>query len=166
MTARSILVLVSIISTGLMGGLFFGWMVTVIPGLRVIDDTTYIATMQSINVKIVNPAFVIPFILTPALLAIAGLFEYRIGHQRRAGLLWASALTYVVGVLAVTAGGNIPLNNALDAFDLESASPSLALNERSGYEGPWNRWHLARTIAASVSFGIAAASAVVTETGE
>ena len=166
MNARAILLLVSIVSTGMMAGLFFGWMVSVIPGLRVVDDGAYVATMQSINVKIVNPAFVIPFVVTPVLLAIAGLLEYRAGRQQRAGQLWASALTYVVGVLAVTAAGNIPLNNALDAFDPGSASPSQILNERTSYEGPWNKWHLARTIAASVAFGLAAASAIITETGE
>jgi hypothetical protein len=61
-------------------------MVSVIPGLKGVGDSTYISTMQSINVRIVNPAFIIPFMLTPALLAGAGILEFRAGNERRGWL--------------------------------------------------------------------------------
>ncbi len=79
------------------------------------SDTEYVSTMQSINRAIINPAFVIPFIATPAILGGAALLEFRAGNSRRAWCLIAAAATYTVGVIGVTAGGNIPLNNALDA---------------------------------------------------
>jgi len=158
-----ILFTVSILSVGLIGGLLFGWMVSVIPGLQGVGDSTYISTMQSINVRIVNPAFIIPFILTPVLLASAGILEFRAGNERRAWLLGASAVTYLLGVLAVTIGGNIPLNDALDAFDLDAASVTQAAEQRSRYEGPWNRWHTARTLASGLAFTFATTSAIVSE---
>ncbi len=166
MTIRALLTGSGIVMVGLMAGLFFGWMVSVIPGLSSISDHSYIVTMQSINVAIVNPAFVIPFMLTPAVLALAGLLEYRAGNHRRGWLLGVAAVTYVVGVLGVTVGGNIPLNNSLDAFDLQAASATEIATQRAGYEGPWNRWHLVRTIANAVAFALAAAAALATTEAE
>lgn len=162
MTARALLTGTAIVMVGLMAGLFFGWMVSVIPGLSKISDHDYIATMQSINVAIVNPAFVIPFMLTPVFLGGAAALEYRAGNQRRAWLLGVAAATYVVGVLGVTVGGNIPLNNTLDAFDLNAATVGEVATQRSNYEDPWNRWHLGRTIANAVSFAVAVAAALST----
>ncbi len=90
------------------------------------------------------------------------MLEYRAGNQRRAWLLGVAAATYVAGVLGVTAGGNIPLNNTLDAFDLNTTTTSEATTQRTSYKGPWNRWHLARTIASGVSFALAVAGALTT----
>lgn len=153
----------SILSAGLIGGLLFGWTVSVIPGLKGVGDRTYVSTMQSINVRIVNPAFIIPFMLTPVLLAGAAALEFRAGNPRRGWLLVAAATTYLLGVLAVTIGGNIPLNNALDSFDLDAATRSQTAERRSSYEGPWNRWHMVRTLASCVAFALATSSAIVSE---
>ena len=158
-----ILLVTSILSAGMIGGLLFGWMASVIPGLKGVGDSTYISMMQSINVRIVNPAFVIPFVLTPVLLAGAGVLEFRAGNERRAWLLGTAALTYLLGVLAATIGGNIPLNDALDAFDLDGASETQAAERRLSYEGPWNRWHTARTLASGLTFALATSSAIVSE---
>jgi uncharacterized membrane protein len=158
-----ILLTISILSAGLIGGLLFGWMVSVIPGLKGVGDSTYISTMQSINVRIVNPAFVIPFMLTPALLAGAGVLEFRAGNGRRGWLLGTAAVTYFIGVLAVTIGGNIPLNDALDEFDLGAASVTQTAERRSSYERPWNRWHMVRTLASGVAFALATSSAIASE---
>lgn len=158
MTGRDLLILTSIVSTGLMAGLFFGWAASVIPGTRLVDDRSYVSTMTSINVAIINPAFLVPFLATPAVLGLAAIAEFRAGNDRRATLLAGAAATYVVGVLAVTGGGNVPLNNALDAFPFDSATAEELAERRSAYEGPWNRWHTIRTAAAVASFAIASAA--------
>ncbi len=163
MTARTVLLVGSILFVGSMAGLLFGWMVSVIPGLVKVDDSTYVSTMQSINVEIINPAFVIPFMATPFVLLAAGIVQLRAGEQRRGWLLIGSAMTYAVGVLVVTIGGNVPLNDQLHAFELDRAAPSELAAQRSDYEGPWNRWHLLRTTAAAIAFALATTAAVVTE---
>jgi uncharacterized membrane protein len=43
--------------------------------------------------------------------------------------------------------GNVPLNNALDGFHLQSASPEMMQQQRQLFEKPWNRLHSIRTIA-------------------
>ena len=59
-----------------------------------------------------------PFMGIPVLLAGAAIVQFRAGDSRRGWLLAAATATYVVGVLGVTIGGNVPLNDALEAFDL------------------------------------------------
>ena len=108
----------SIIATGLMSGLWYGWTVSVIPGTRRVADVNYVDTMQHINKAIINPAFIIPFMGIPFVLGVAAILQFRAGDSRRGWLLASANGTYVVGVLGVTIGGNVPLNDALD--DIQS----------------------------------------------
>jgi len=163
MSARTVVLLVAIVATGLIAGLFFGWLVSVIPGTRRIDDSSYIATMQSINRAIVNPGFVVPFLVSPILLIIAGVLEFRFGNQRRATFLWTAAAVYLIGVIGVTFVGNVPLNNSLDALQLGAAADKDLQAQRSAYEIGWNRWHGLRTAASVLSFVLAVVPAAVIE---
>ena len=151
----------SIIATGLMSGLWYGWTVSVIPGTRRVADANYIDTMQHINRAIINPGFIVPFVGIPVLVVVAAVSQFRAGDARRGWLLVGSAAAYLAGVLGVTAGRNVPLNDSLDAFDLEAADPDAVLIRRETYEAPWNRWHDARTGANLVSFVLASTAALV-----
>ncbi len=160
MSAEALLTAAAIVSTGLMAGLFYGWSVSVIPGTRRVGDTTYIETMQRINRAIVNPAFVIPFMGTPLILLAAAYAQRQAGNDRAALWLAVAAGVYVVGMLGVTFRGNIPLNNALDAFDLADADERSAHERRRTYEQGWNRWHSVRTVAVTVSLASATVAVV------
>ena len=86
-----------------------------------VGDHTYVETMQDINRAIINPAFIVPFMGVPLALGAASVLHFRTGDTRRGWLLASATGTYLVGVLGVTIRGNIPLNDALDAFDLPAA---------------------------------------------
>lgn len=163
MTARALLTLAAIVSSGLMGGLFFAWTVSVIPGTARTADTVYVSTMQHINRAIVNPGFVVPFIGVPVVLAAAGYLQWRVGEVGKARLLIGAAVLYLVGVLGVTGGGNVPLNNTLESFSLDGATAEAVARHRQDYEGPWNRWHYLRTVASVAAFAMATAAALVGE---
>lgn len=150
-----------IVTTGLMSGLLYGWSVSVIPGTKRVPATNYVDTMQHINRAIINPAFVIPFMGIPLVLGGAAVMQFRAGDHRRGWLLAGATATYVVGVLGVTIGGNVPLNDALDAFDLRGSTSDAVEQRRTTYERPWNRWHHLRTIAGVGSFALAATAALV-----
>lgn len=153
MTATTTIVAVA--STALMAGLWFAWAVSVIPGTRLVPDRTYVTTMQTINRAIINPGFILPFLATPVLLAVAGWAQWRSGDTRRGALLLAAGGTYAVGVLGVTMGGNVPLNDALDRVPLAQATDTELHQARTTYERPWNRWHGARTVANLAALTIA-----------
>ncbi len=156
----------SIVATGLMAGLWYAWTVSVIPGTRRVPDTTYIVTMQNINKAIINPAFIIPFMGIPLLLAGAAIVQFRAGDSRRGWLLASATATYIVGVLGVTIGGNVPLNDALEAFDLADSNEQAIADRRRSYETPWNRWHYLRTAANIGSFTLVSAAGIVATTGD
>ena len=161
MNANDLLLGTSVIGTGLVAGLLYGWAVSVIPGTTRVGDRTYVETMQDINRAIINPAFIIPFIGVPLALGAASVLHLRTGDARRGWLLASGTGTYLIGVLGVTVRGNIPLNDALDAFDLPDAADDALSDRRHTYERPWNRFHRLRTTAGVVSFGLAAAAATV-----
>ncbi len=73
--------------------------------------------------------------------------------------LVTAAVLYVGGLIGVTAGANIPLNNALAAFEISTADSAAIGEQRSAYEGPWNRWHAVRTVAVVLAFGCATIAA-------
>ena len=152
---------ISIVVTGLMSGLWYGWTVSVIPGTRRVSDANYIDTMQRINRAIINPGFIGPFLGIPIVIVVAAVLQFRSGDARRGWLLVSAAVTYVVGVLGVTAGGNVPLNNALDAFDLDDSDADAVRTRRMTYEARWNRWHYVRTGANAVALVLASAAALV-----
>ncbi len=126
--------------TGLVAGLFLAFSVAVMPGLRATDDAVFLATMQRINVAIVNPLFLVLFLGSPVLLAAATF----VGP--RDVFLVLALLVHLAG-LAVTPVVNIPLNNALAV----ASDPGPA---RAAFEVPWNRAHTLRTVLMAASFAL------------
>lgn len=161
MTTEHVALVAGLVSTALASGTFYGWRVSVIPGTRQVDDHTYIHTMQHINLRIINPGFLVPFLVTPLLLGVAAVLSYRSGNTGRSVTLGVAAVLYVAGVLGVTAGRNVPLNNSLAALDVDASSATELASARRAYEQPWNRWHAVRTAAGVVAFAIAAAAPLV-----
>ncbi len=151
----------SIVATGLMSGLWYGWTVSVIPGTRRVTDLQYVDTMQHINRAIINPGFIIPFMGIPLLIGAAAYTQFRAGDSRRGWILIGAAGTYVVGVLGVTIGGNVPLNDALDTFELATSTDSSIASRRSSYETPWNRWHYLRTVGNLAAFALTTVASIV-----
>lgn len=163
MTGQTIVLLISILSTGLTAGLLFGWLVSVIPGTRKVTDRVYVETMQEVNASIINPAFLAVYLLSPVFLIVAAIWQLQAGNPRRAVSLGVAAFAYVVGVLGVTLGGNVPLNNGLDAFDLAGAADAEVSAQRRHYETRWNNWHLVRTVASTAAFALAAVAPTIAE---
>ena len=158
---NTVLLGVSMIATGLMSGLWYGWVVSVIPGTRRVSDATYVDIMQRINRAILNPAFLVAFMGIPVLLVVAAILQFRAGDARRGWLVGSAAVVYAIGVFGVTASRNVPLNDDLDAFDLEAADPSAVQVRRQTYEDPWNRWHYVRTVANLAAFVLVSTAALV-----
>src|SRR5690606_1582039 len=110
----TVLVVVSILTTGLTAGLLYGFAHAVMPGLARVDDRTFIGTFQAVDRAILNPWFLVPFLGAPAATALSALLHLLAG--RTAPLLWtAGALVLNLAVLVITGVVNVPLNNALQA---------------------------------------------------
>lgn len=137
--------LVTALGCGLSAGAFFAFSTFIMPALDRLPATGAIETMQSINRTVVTPLFMLA--LFGSALACVGLaiWAARSLDQRSARLVLAAAALYVVGTIFVTIGGNIPLNDTLDAVNAHGAS---AAGDWSDFSGPWTLLNHVRTVAA------------------
>ena len=149
---KSILLITTLILTGLSSGFFFAWEVTVIPGTKRVSDDAYLETMQSINRAILNPAFFVIFFGTLISLVASSYLHFRTAIDLTFGLLLAATLVYLLGSIGITIFGNVPLNEALDVVHLQELSKEALHDLRMSYETPWNRWHTLRTIFSVLAF--------------
>lgn len=148
---KSILLLGSVIFTGLSAGLFFAWSLSVIPGTLKISDSSYLEVMQSINRAILNPAFFLIFFGSVVMLSVGSIYLFH-GSKPVFWLMLAASATYLVGTLAVTGLGNVPLNDQLEALKLSELNPTKMQEFREYYETNWNRLHRIRTLSAIAAF--------------
>ncbi len=143
---RTLLAL-SVVTTGLMAGLFAAFSYAVMPGLRRTDDTTFVASMNGINEAILNPIFGVIFAGALLLLG-ASVVALRADVVVRPWIV--AALVLYALTLAVTVGFNVPLNDGL-----KSGSASAA-DLREAFENRWVAWNAVRAALSTVSFTAAA----------
>jgi len=151
--------------SALMGGLFFTWSNAVVTGLAKIPDHGYISAMQSINRAILNPLFLLIFMGTNLLLPLAAWFQYRAGEQPGWWLMALAALIYIIGVFGITIGGNIPLNQMLDKFALNSSPAQEMKDLRTVFENRWNNLNLVRAWTSVISLALVLLSLLSRTTG-
>jgi uncharacterized membrane protein len=139
-----ILTLLSALGCGLIAGAFFAFSSFVMGALGRLPPSQGIAAMQTINVVVINPLFMLVFLGTAAaclLLAISSLFMW----QTHGGVyLLVGSLLYLVGTILVTMVFNVPLNDALAAVDPASAEGASLWTR---YLTNWTLWNHVRTLA-------------------
>ncbi len=153
-----LLLFTTVLFSGLVAGLLYAYSCSVNIGLKLLPDAAYLKAMQSINAAIQNPWFFISFI---GLLLLYPVSCWRLFVQPTVGsayLMLAATVVYFLLVFGTTIFGNVPLNDQLAKFDISSASTDALATMRNAFEKPWNNYHLVRTIAAIVSFGLAIVS--------
>jgi uncharacterized membrane protein len=142
----------SVLFTGLVAGLFYGYQCSVNKGLGNLTGTEYLKGFQSINRAIQNPVFFLSFIGSIIFLAVAAILSYRSGQIHTFYFLLAAFIIHLLGVFGITLFGNVPLNERLDAFDIANASEAAITEMRDSFETPWNRLHRIRTAFSIVAF--------------
>ena len=145
-SVSNIILFLAALSTALMAGLFYSYSCSVNPGLGKLGDKEYLMAMQSINRAILNPAFFSAFLGALILLPLAAYLNYNI-QSARFWLLCIAAVIYTIGLFGVTMFGNVPLNEVLDKFSINTSSIEEIHAMRKLFEGPWNNYHFIRTLA-------------------
>jgi uncharacterized membrane protein len=142
--STNLLVGVAVITTGLLAGVYYGWAVSVMPGMRQSSDPTAVEALWQMNRAIQNPMFFLSFAGAP-IVSLWLLLRARRSVSGEA-LRWIAAgfALNALGLL-ITAAFNIPLNNALDkAFT--PAHPGNLAATRHHFENPWIAWNIVRTL--------------------
>lgn len=146
-----LVLLLAALTTALMAGLFYAWSISVMPGIARLPDSGFLSAMQEMNRAILNPLFLLCFLGAAALLPAAAFLHYGQPLTVRFWLLLAASVLYLIGVIGVTMGGNVPLNNALDICNIQTASAKELAGMRSSFEGAWNRLNTIRTLCVTLS---------------
>jgi uncharacterized membrane protein len=145
---------------GLIAGAFFAFSTFVMKALGKLPAAQGIAAMQSINVVVLNPWFLIPFVGTAAgsaALAVAALLRW---GDPRAPCWLAGSLLYTFGTFVETGVVHVPRNDALAKV---APSRPEAAAAWAAYLSTWTAWNHVRTVAA---LGAAAAFTLALRFGQ
>ena len=132
----------------LVSGLLFGFAVVVMPGVAKLSDRDFLLAFKHMDGIIQNnqPLFILVWvgsILSVLLSAILGTMDL---SGQEAVLLWIGCGWYLLGVQLPTIVFNIPLNNTIQALEIDKLNESELTNSRVNFEAKWNRWNDIRTI--------------------
>jgi uncharacterized membrane protein len=145
------LTIASALGCGLIAGAFFAFSSFVMKALAHLPPSQGIAAMQSINVKVINPWFLTPFLGTAAACLVLAVSSLRHWQRPHAVFLLAGSLAYFLGTFVVTMLFNVPRNNALAVADPKSTE---AARLWANYLTTWTAWNHVRTVAALAAAGL------------
>ncbi|MFL6079199.1 MAG: DUF1772 domain-containing protein [Ornithinibacter sp.] len=145
-------VLAATVTSGLLAGVYVLYAHTVMPGLRALDDRTFVAGFQSLDRAIVNPWFMASgFLGAPVLTAVA---LARTWGEPAAPWVAAALVLHLVGMV-VTARVHLPRNDAVKSAGEPGtlADDDLAAVRSAFDEDGWARWNLLRAVTAVAATG-------------
>lgn len=148
-----VIVVVAALLCGLVAGLLFAFAVVAMPGIEPLSDRAFLRAFQGMDRVIQNnqPLFMLAWVgSVVALLAsiVIGLVQ---GVGSEVWLVVAATAVYLVGVQLPTVAINIPLNNRLQAVDIDGLNDEDAARERQAFEPRWNQWNRIRAILAVIA---------------
>jgi uncharacterized membrane protein len=133
-------------------GFLFAFGTVVMPGIKKLEDGTFIQTFQVIDGVIQKGQPVFGFVWVGSVLSLvaaAVMGMWKLGGLDRP-LMIAAALVYLLGVQVPTITINIPLNNQLQRLDVSTLNEAARKRAREDFETRWNRWNVFRAVCASV----------------
>ena len=142
-------ILVIVLMTGLMAGVYFVFSVVIMRSLARLPDNEGANAMNSINDVIVKTSF-LPLFFVSTIAHLALLIWSLINEGFGSAYFWAS-LVYVMGMFGVTLVGNVPLNNQLKASAIDQTQ--LAENWLI-YTKKWTRLNHVRTLCCTCSLAL------------
>ena len=147
--------LFSLLGCGLIAGVFFAFSTFVMAALAQQPPAQGIATMQSINITVINPWFMTVFLGTGVSCLFLGVSSVLKWHQPGASFLLVGSLLYLIGTIGVTMAFHVPLNVALAIVTPDSPEGA---NLWVKYLTNWTFWNHVRTIASLAASALLAVS--------
>ena len=113
------------VGNGLLAGVYFAFSCGVVPGLRRVDDLSYVTVFRAINRSIVNGLFILVFLGAPIATVAATALHLNATHRE--------ALAYLVAglVLSVLLRGDGPRQRAAEQPARHSSNRRRAAAEGS-----------------------------------
>ena len=152
MSVLELSLLFAILLCSLVAGLVYTFAVVVMPGIQKLNDHDFLTAFKVMDGVIQNndPKFVLVWlgsVLSILIFGTAAAFELQ-GVELTLALV--ATVLYLLGVQAPTVSINVPLNNELQALDLDQLSLEQLNQFRQRFEHTWLKWNSRRTIVSIV----------------
>lgn len=147
-----VVTIAALLCSALVAGFLFAFAVVAMPGLSALGDRAYLDAFRALDrvVQDRQPLFLAVWAGSALLPAVAAVTRLLSDDGPVLGLLIAAAVLALVGVQLPTVAVNIPLNNRVQALDVDALDAAGAERERRAFESRWTRWNAVRTVAAAV----------------
>lgn len=137
----------------LVAGFLFAFALVVMPGMRNLPDGEFLRAFQVVDRVIQHnqPIFLLVWIGSIATLVASGVLGFP--HLDVTGrlLIIFALVVYLLGVQLPTFAIHIPLNNKLQALNVDAMDEASRRTAREDFEPRWNRWNAVRTALASLT---------------
>lgn len=133
-------------ATGLVASVFLAFSDFVMKSLFASQPAAGTEAMQIINRKVFQSLFMVLLIGMIPISALVAIYGYFFMTGPVATMLVVSGALYFVGVFLVSAGGNIPMNNTLEAMPLGGSAAQAYWPQ---YVKGWVLWNHVRWITAA-----------------
>jgi uncharacterized membrane protein len=147
--AYDIALVAAALTCSLVSGLLLGFATVAMPGIGTLDDRAFVRAFQVMDRVIQDrqPVFMLLWVgSVAAVLATLGLgWSQTVDGQRL--LLVGATVLWIGGLQVPTATINLPLNNALQAVDVDAVDDQSVSRARGDFERRWNTWNRVRTVA-------------------
>lgn len=153
MNAFDVSLLVATFLCAITAGLLFAFVVVVMPGIRSLPDRDFLRAFKVMDriIQQNEPRFLIVWVGSAVALVAAVLLGIGALGRGEQTVLFGAAAIYLLGVQLPTIAINVPLNNRLQALDLDNLCMAALRAEREAFEGRWNTWNAIRAVFACVS---------------
>lgn len=149
----------SVLAYAIIGGVFLAFSDFLMRSFNLVKGQGGIEAMQVLNVEIMRSVFMVLFIgLVPVSLVIA-VYAGLAVEGTASWLLMLAGSVYLVGVFAVTAFGNVPLNNQLAGID--PAAPQTREFWNQSYMTRWVSLNTLRSAACLLASALTLGALVV-----
>jgi uncharacterized membrane protein len=137
----------------LVAGFLLAFAVVVMPGIRNLGDREFLRAFQEMDGVIQRGHPLFGLVWLGSVLALVSSLALGLGQvvglERL--LLALAGGAYLLGVQLPTFIVNIPLNNELQALDIDVANEAACRSARERFEPRWNRWNTIRTALAALT---------------
>ncbi len=147
-----IALIVATLLCSLVAGFVFAFAVVVMPGIKGLTDREFIRAFRVMDGVIQNnqPMFVFVWVGSVVVLVVTAVLGFGELDGEGRLLMIVATLIYILGVQVPTFTINVPLNNRLQALDVDAMNDTARREARTDFEPRWTRWNSIRTALASL----------------
>lgn len=151
MTLFPPIILLAMLGTGMICGLYFTMDNAVLPNLLRLNDKEYFRVFQKISKAIHTPFYYILLFGAHLFQLLACLLSFLYGSTTQMYLLISAAVIYGLGVIATSMRKVIPLQTEIETTVNRNGNEEFPSGIRRSFEQRWKRYNRIRILAALVS---------------